>query len=627
MSTKAPPLKAIKKWSEADAAEPEPEPASVSHDDPEPLVFLANIVCNNAPILTSWSDNFDLSRGVDPDAMANALLYREVCASVNSYFDLELHLTRYSDVADSLGFGDIPHHTTFATAHRERFSDLIVQQIEEVAESFREETHVERCCAKYAIEEPDSDWPVHDLPGLPEIERFEKDRAFDKVKPILHDVVDFERAPNAEIPAESLVEFAGYLARRNTFAEQGSERFWIEEADDVEDHFSPETFRRAVRNKERQKTRVPDEGTMWVEPRDWSINKTEKPGGTDDWHSTLEEGVERLVGELNDAGVIDGPVPICIDASIRPYHKHPDGADERPEGVYQESHFETNYGYKDISASAIINGRSVVLANVSHVPGDRFFKSVKYLIDRVTDLVDVECFYADAEFATTRICRYIEHTNDEYVFKKPHTGPVVDALDEMDGKAGWTDYTMRTATRGAGGITEVNSTLFAVEKRGQIGVKKGVKRDEETSQTAIADFQGVTGATGQQEMDAFVTDEDVELVAFITNKEITSVGVDPEENPIGHDPENTVWGAAQGYRRRWSIETAFRQIKYQFMARTTSRDLGVRRFFWMIAMLLYNSWAVMCLLVQENVSHVPDDRPPVRAKVFLEQLAKKPPPD
>lgn len=623
----APPPKAINEMGQAVRREQQLEAERLATEDPDRFSELAGMVRKNGPIVGEFTDLSEGPTQYGACDMSAALVYREVCSCIDSYLDLELHLNRYSEVAEILGFGEIPDHTTFSKTHRERFPETVNDRIDSLAESIRERLSDYDFGAALAVDAPDVDWPMGNLPGLPEVERVEKDKAFEKIKPILHDVVDFERAPNAEIPAESLVEFAGYLARRNTFAEQGAERFWVEEADDVEDHFSPETFRRAVRNKEKQKTRVPDKGTMWVEPRDWSINKTEQPGGTDDWHSTLEEGVERLVGQLNDAGVIDGPVPICIDASIRPYHKHPDGADERPEGVYQESHFETNYGYKDISASAIVNGRSIVLANVSHVPGDRFFKSVKYLIDRVTDLVDVECFYADAEFATTRICRYLQHTNEEYVFKKPHSGPVVDALDEMDGKAGWTDYTMRTSTRGAGGITEVSSTLFAVEKRGQIGVKKGVKRDEETSQTAIADFQGVTGATGQQEMDAFVTEEDIELVAFITNKEITSVGVDPEENPIAHDPENTVWGAAQGYRRRWSIETAFRQIKYQFMARTTSRDLGVRRFFWMIAMLLYNSWAVMCLLVQENVSHVPDDRPPVRAKVFLEQLAKKPPPD
>nr|WP_272931412.1 transposase [Halobacterium noricense] len=341
----------------------------------------------------------------------------------------------------------------------------------------------------------------------------------------------------------------------------------------------------------------------------------------------MEEGIDRLVAQLDEEGLLDESVPICIDGSIRNWHKHPNGADQRPDGVYREEYFETDYGWKDISANAIINGRSVVLANVSMVPGDKTFKAVKYLINRCRDLVDIECVYADAAFATTQITRYINHIGEDYVIKKPHTSAVQDELEEFTGRADWTEYTMRTGTGAQRGIRESSTTLFGVEKRGQIGVKRGETMHDEHSQSGLDDFD--VQSEGQTTLEDHKPAEDIEYAAFITNKEIESVGIDPDENPVAHSPENTVWGVAEGYRQRWSIETAFRQVKYQFLARTTSRDLGVRRFYWMLAMMLYDSWAVMNLLVQEWSDDYREDRPPVRAKVFLEALARRdqPPPD
>jgi len=70
-------------------------------------------------------------------------------------------------------------------------------------------------------------------------------------------------------------------------------------------------------------------------------------------------------------------------------------------------------------------------------------------------------------------------------------------------------------------------------------------------------------------------------------------------------------------------------MKHQFSARTASRDLGVRRFYWMVSIVLYNSWATMNLIVQQAVPEWQYERPPVKGNVFLVEIAKRlrPPPD
>ena len=561
----------------------------------------------------------EYSKKYPHEFLIRAVVYRDVRDDLDSYHDLASHLRVNDDVAACFGFPeDVPSHDTF----RRAWNKL----------SERQESKLEAATARIASVATDEGYEHIDTSAIlsddidatdatPTLLESEKDRAYRRIEDTLEEIIDFERADNVSVPHESLVDVAGFLARRNTFAEQGVDRAEVEGVESVD----AETYRRAVRNKERDKVRTRDDETVFLEPRDWSISSDRDRCDTSDWHGTLEEGIERLVEILKDEGVIDGPVPVNIDGSKRLYHKHPDGADKPPEGVYQETRFPTDYAWKDMSVNAVVNGRSIVLANISRVPGDRFFQAVRYLIDRARELVDVECFYADAEYSNTDVCRYIDRLGEEYVMKKGHRGRVNDILETFSGDADYHEGFVMNSTRKA---IQHETTLFGVEKRGQIGVRKGTKRDSETEQTGLEEFGE---ASGQLTFDDLADqDNDTEFVAFVTNRDIEGVGIDPEENPIGHDSSGTVWGAAEDYRGRWSIETTFRQVKYQFLAKTTSRDLGVRRFYWMLAVLLYNSWAALNLMVQKSVPTISDDRPPVRAKVFLEELAargrKWPPP-
>lgn len=47
------------------------------------------------------------------------------------------------------------------------------------------------------------------------------------------------------------------------------------------------------------------------------------------------------------------------------------------------------------------------------------------------------------------------------------------------------------------------------------------------------------------------------------------------------------------YSQRWNVETGFRVIKHEFMARTTSKRYKLRLFFFMFSLLLYNVWVIV----------------------------------
>lgn len=595
-----------------------PTPEEPSDDD---YRFIARKVAEHGPPIYYEEDGYEGRGRENAKAMANLHVYRHVVEGLDSWPDVERHLKNTPGVAGELGLEKPRSRETIRLSWKKQFEDEHTREaIRCLAWDLRDSIGwgMDGVLMAMGVHDQSLSYPEFSEEG---IRQGAKEDAYDRVAPILYDVIDFERAENTSVPFEDLADYAGWLSRRQDSPE--AMEAYVSDEDFDDEPFDPETFRRAVRNKERQKTKCFDGVTRWVSPRDWSVDLSDDYGGTEDWHSTTEEGIERLVEELKEEDIIDGPVPVCIDGCIRSWHKHPDGADKKPDGVYQEEYFETNYGWKDITANAIIDGRSVVLANVSKVPGDKTFKVLKYLVDRVTDLVDVEAFYADSAFPAVKLCRYIDTIGEHYVFKKSHNSKVKGCFEDFTGKADYCDYTMRTGTNKPGGIREHDTTLIAVEKRGKIDVKKGETRHEDHKQAGFEDFD-INEPEGQLTFDDIAPDDDVEYVAFVTNKPINSTGIDPQLNPKAHDNEKTVWGQAERYRRRWSIETTFRQIKYQFMADTRSRDLGTRRFFWMVSIILYNGWAVTNLLVQEWASQTFDDDetdPPVRGKVFLEEVA------
>ncbi|MEM3401794.1 MAG: transposase, partial [Candidatus Hadarchaeales archaeon] len=50
--------------------------------------------------------------------------------------------------------------------------------------------------------------------------------------------------------------------------------------------------------------------------------------------------------------------------------------------------------------------------------------------------------------------------------------------------------------------------------------------------------------------------------------------------------------AASFYSKRWRIETNNRELKH-FLARTTTRDMKIRRIYYGLAAFLYNTWIAM----------------------------------
>jgi hypothetical protein len=75
------------------------------------------------------------------------------------------------------------------------------------------------------------------------------------------------------------------------------------------------------------------------------------------------------------------------------------------------------------------------------------------------------------------------------------------------------------------------------------------------------------------------------------------------------------------YARRWGIENSYKSIK-DFLAWTTSRNTAVRVFYFGFAVILYNMWLLVDLLIQVNLDIEQRLKPRVPARTFLNIVRK-----
>lgn len=71
------------------------------------------------------------------------------------------------------------------------------------------------------------------------------------------------------------------------------------------------------------------------------------------------------------------------------------------------------------------------------------------------------------------------------------------------------------------------------------------------------------------------------------------------------------------------METAFRDKKGTFAAKTRSRDLGYRRFLWMMENLLYNGWVMLNTAVANQIPDRDDDEIVVKQATHLDELDRR----
>jgi hypothetical protein len=582
-----------------------------------------------------WVSEDDVIQSSFPGAaMVRAYILKFVSPRISGFDSLQWTLEADAELADGLGFDptSIPNHTTFSTQWWERYRG-----------DFR--THVRYEAARAAARCQSFDIPISDegedlieefdrsttddedadIPDRFRLENESRDRVFKEFSDMFDELLGYNRGPNKSIPAEDLTELATFISRRNESVEGGRDVYTKENRVTDEDYMCSEALSKPIReysrylaemNYAQNNSILPD-----TESYDWSLNPENRDFGEGErWHDRTERGIGEQVSMLKERGMLDRPVDVCIDGTAREYNNRNDTDVDMPDGVlHRYPKYDTGYAWEDITLTAIYRGRAIVLASISKVKADEQFQCVRYLLDRARDLVDVDNVYADSEFGTQRICSYITHCGLDYVMKKRKTrGYVTQYIDDAEGRAEWTDYEIEGDDH-----TKHKTTLLALEKVSKAVTKSADERRAEESDDDTLVQSTLPGTTLDDEDE---DEEEREHAAFITSLDVEARGL----HPSGVGPRRaveTAFSVGQRYRRRWSIETAFRDLKTNFKAAPRSRCLGVRRFFMMLCFLLYNCWVVLNLIVADQMDHRDDEEIIWRKKVFIIDLHEKVFPD
>ncbi|MXV61871.1 transposase [Natronorubrum sp. JWXQ-INN-674] len=199
---------------------------------------------------------------------------------------------------------------------------------------------------------------------------------------------------------------------------------------------------------------------------------------------------------------------------------------------------------------------------------------VEQLLEIASDHVSIGTVYADAEFDGVGVIHAVEEAGFSYFIRKSSDDPVKRFVRDMDHDISVKqDHEMEGTV--PGGTATVTPTL--------VGVPSTRKEDE--------------------------------TVTFVTNLAVS----DATKKARGRTRR-----VMRRYARRWGIENSYKSIK-DFLAWTTSRNTAVRVFYFGFAVILYDMWLLVDLLVQVSLEIDQRLKPRVPPRTFLNTVRKKVP--
>lgn len=196
---------------------------------------------------------------------------------------------------------------------------------------------------------------------------------------------------------------------------------------------------------------------------------------------------------------------------------------------------------------------------------------VEQLLDIANEHVSIGTVYADAAFDSIGVMQTIEEVGFFYLIRKSSDNRVDRFVDDMDH-----DVAMKQTHE----------------------MKKTIRGEKVTVTPTLV------GVPSDRKEDATVT--------FVTNLTVS----DATKKARGRTRR-----VMRRYARRWGIENSYKSIK-DFLTWTTSRNTAVRVFYFGFAVILYNMWLLVDLLIQVNLDIEQRLKPRVPARTFLNIVRK-----
>lgn len=85
--------------------------------------------------------------------------------------------------------------------------------------------------------------------------------------------------------------------------------------------------------------------------------------------------------------------------------------------------------------------------------------------------------------------------------------------------------------------------------------------------------------------------------------------------------DRTAKGVIRRYKYRWRVENSDADKKSKLLAKTQSREHGIRVFLFWLTALLYNGWMLIRAFIRLDFpNHAPQDRPPITARQYMKSI-------
>ena len=263
----------------------------------------------------------------------------------------------------------------------------------------------------------------------------------------------------------------------------------------------------------------------------------------------IDEGISRMVHEAKHHFEFDRPADVAIDMTYVAYYGDRDELE-----MVMGAPGTKAYDWCHKFATLTVVGQNVkfTLSMRPVQKGDTIGEIVRELFWQAREHVSISMVYADAEFCSTDTIHAFEEAGVNYIILSPKNKRVKREIDRMQ-----QDIEVRQG--------------YAIRGRVLGG---------STNERAETNLVLLPSSKDESKTVAFITNEDV-------NDEIELDRVETK-------------GLIDRYSLRWGIENSYKTIK-DFLAWPTSKNFSVRVFYFGFAVLLYDMWLIVDLLVQKSL--------------------------
>ncbi|GAA0452103.1 transposase (plasmid) [Halococcus dombrowskii] len=196
---------------------------------------------------------------------------------------------------------------------------------------------------------------------------------------------------------------------------------------------------------------------------------------------------------------------------------------------------------------------------------------MEQLLDIASEHVSIGTVYADAGFDSIGVMHVVEEAGFSYLIRKSSDDRVDRFVDDMDH---------------------------------DVAAKQTHEMEKTIRGEKVAVTPTLVGVPSDRKEDATVT--------FVTNLSVS----DETKEARGRTRR-----VMRRYAHRWGIENSYKSIK-DFLTWTTSQNTAVRVFYFGFAVILYDMWLLVDLLIQVNLDIEQRLKPRVPARTFLNIVRK-----